>query len=292
MGISRNPIWGAGIGYSEGDLKKESVDSLMKQAKDLLLEDELSPGTLLRASSADRSPFLLQKQEFHKSLVLIVVEDEKATVGLMLNHPSTRACEIRNSGTSAIVPLRYGGDFNIKGTSPVMWLHCNQQLRDWGIGTPFADKRDGIYACNQEEAAKVIGENVARPSDFLIVSGLCVWPKLGGSLGSEVKRGVFEIVPQSKVKQVFYLLQKQVLLSEDTLAKNIELSHEAWEKAAASDKTSSTKSSDTLTVGVGEGFDEDDDSIVFNSSKKVADLADDALRKWIATFLLGAPALA
>jgi putative AlgH/UPF0301 family transcriptional regulator len=294
VGVARNPLWGAGIGYSEGDMRKDSIDSLMKQAKDLILEDELKPGTLLRASSAERSPFLLQKQEFHKSLVLIVVEDEKATVGLMLNHPAAKGCEIKrklNTGPN-VVPIRYGGDFSIQGTSPVMWLHCNQQLRDWGIGKPFGGTSDGIYACTQEEAANIIGGNVAAPDDFLIVSGLCVWPKLGGSLGSEVKRGVFEMVPRSKVEKVFAILQKQEVNNAGTFIKNFELSLEAWEQAESDEKTAIRPKPDTLTVGVGEGFDEEDDSVVFNSSKKVSELADDALRKWIATFLLGSPTLA
>ena len=294
IGVARNPLWGAGIGYSEGDMKKESIDGLMKQAKDLIFEDKLKPGTLLRASSAERSPFLLHKQEFHKSLVLIVVEDEKATVGLMINHPAAKGCEIKRRLSTGhdIVPIRYGGDFSIKGTSPVMWLHCNQQLRDWEIGKAFGENANGIYACTQEEAANIIADNVASPEDFLIVSGLCVWPKLGGSLGSEVKRGIFEIVPAAKVEKVFGILQKQEVNNSDTLARNFELSLEAWEMAASEKKSAKKQSQDTLTMGIGEGFDEEDDSVVFNSSKKVADLADDALKKWIATFLLGSPTLA
>lgn len=293
LGVARNPLWGAGIGYSERDMRKESVDSLMKEAKDLILEDELKPGTLLRASSAERSPFLLQKQEFHKSLCLVLVEDDKATVGLILNHPATKGCEIKkrlNTGPDN-VPIRYGGDFSIKGTSPVMWLHSNKQLREWGIGKPFGGNKDGIYACTQEEAGNIIAENVAAPEDFLIVSGLCVWPKLGSSLALEVKRGVFEKVPKSKVDKVFEILRRQEVNNADSLTKNFELSVEAWENAAPEEKSSCTKTLDTLTVGVREGFDEEDDSIVFNSSKKVSDLADDALKKWIATFLLGSPTL-
>lgn len=294
IGVARNPLWGAGIGYSETDMKRESIDSLMKQAKDLLIEDQLKPGTLLRASSAQRSPFLLQKQEFHKSLVFVVAEDDKATVGLMLNHPASKGCEIKrqsNTGRDVVVPIRYGGDFSIKGTSPVMWLHCNQQLRDWNVGNPFGDNKDGIYACTQEEASKIIAENVAAPEDFLIVSGLCVWPKLGSSLGAEVKRGVFEVVPKSKVEDVFKILQKQEVNNAERFDRNFELSLQAWDKAASDEEAAKRTKSETLTLGVGEGFDEDDDSVVFNSSTKVGDLADDALRKWVATFLLGSPTL-
>ena len=44
-------------------------------------------------------------------------------------------------------------------------------------------------------------------------------------------------------------------------------------------------------AGIGEGFDEEDDSLVFKSDVKVSNLSDNALRSWIATFLLGAPSL-
>ena len=83
---------------------------------------------------------------------------------------------------------------------------------------------------------------------------------------------------------------------KDNLGENIKITQEAWEKAAASRNSSTKSTSDkgtdvVLTTGIGEGFDEDDDTVVFNSDKKVSELADDALKKWIATFLLGAPTL-
>eukprot|EP00804_Cyclotella_cryptica_P001016 CCRYP_012355-RA/>CCRYP_012355-RA protein AED:0.25 eAED:0.25 QI:144/1/1/1/1/1/2/689/680 len=295
IGVAKNPLWGAGVGFSEMDMNEESVDSLMKQAKGLITADELTAGTLLRASSAERSPFLLQKQEFHKSLVLIVIENEKGTVGIMLNHPAAKGLEVKNNRgeRSSIIPLRYGGDFSVKGVNPVMWLHCSQQLRDSGVGTPFAEhQHGGIYVCNQDEAVDAISRNAAEPHNFLVVSGLCVWPKLGGSLGSEVKKGIFEVVPQSNIEHVFQILQKQKVLSAGSLDTNVQLSQDAWREAATGNSAAKPETSDVLTVGIGEGFDEEDDSFVFNSSKKVSDLANDALKKWIATFLLGSPTLA
>ena len=41
--------------------------------------------------------------------------------------------------------------------------------------------------------------------------------------------------------------------------------------------------------GLGEGFDEEDDSCVYQSDVKVSDLAFQALRSWCAAFLLGIP---
>jgi hypothetical protein len=131
--------------------------------------------------------------------------------------------------------------------------------------------------------------------DFLVTSGVSVWPKLGGSLANEVKRGVFEVVKDSDVAGIFQTLQGQEILTKDNIDKSIDIANKAWQKGAGS-KSSSTgmrgsDGSNTLTVGIGEGFDESDDSIVFNSDKKVSELADDAHKKWIATFLLGSPTL-
>ena len=43
--------------------------------------------------------------------------------------------------------------------------------------------------------------------------------------------------------------------------------------------------------GIGEGFDETDDRMVFNTNKPVSELAEAASRRWIATFLLGMPTI-
>ena len=62
---------------------------------------------------------------------------------------------------------------------------------------------------------------------------------------------------------------------------------DAWEKAEDPNSTKSTMDGGTDVVLTTE----DDDTVVFNSDKKVSELAHDALKKWIATFLLGAPTL-
>lgn len=294
VGVARNPLWGGGGGG--GFLDSSSLDKKMKDAADMALTEDLKAGTLLRGSSADRSPFLLRKQELHRSLLLVVVEDDKATVACMLNHPATKGYDIvgYNKG-SASLPLRYGGDFAVKGQSPLIWLHCSQKLRDSGVGSSLSSGHEGIYKCEQEQALESISYGIATPSDFLVISGVCVWPKLGSSLANEVKRGVFEVVPNKSMGEVFKTLQTQAILTKGSLEENIKITQEAWEKAADPSirtKSKSDKGTDVvLTTGIGEGFDEDDDTVVFNSDKKVSELADDALKKWIATFLLGAPTL-
>eukprot|EP00957_Ditylum_brightwellii_P112498 8576731-Ditylum_brightwellii.AAC.1 len=53
-----------------------------------------APGTLLRGSSTRRSPFLLSNQKFHKSLILIISDDEDLTIGVMLNHPAAKGLQM------------------------------------------------------------------------------------------------------------------------------------------------------------------------------------------------------
>ena len=278
-GIVTNPLWGTSGGMGTSG----SADSVMKESADLEISGDISEGLLLRASSADRSPFLLQKQEFHKSLVLVILEDEKVSVGVMLNHAATKGY--------STVPFRYGGDYAVKGQSALLWLHCDQRLRDLGVGIPLGNNKGGIYKCSQEQATEAISNNIAEASDFMVVSGVCAWPKLGGSLGTEIKKGMFEIVPETKVEEVFKTLQKQKILTSSNLSENIKLAQKAWETGASEKTSTSQKISGVLTVGIGEGFDEDDESLVFNSDTKVSELADEALRKWVATCLLGNPSL-
>ena len=296
IGLSRTPLMGG------AEISKGTVDQLMAEAAAASLaqpDEKITAGTMLRGSSATRSPFLLQKQELHHSIILVVWEDDKVSLGCMLNHPATKGYEVSGGkrGTiSSSIPIRYGGDYAVKGQSPLMWLHCNEKLRETGVGESLygEDSKEGIYKCTQEETTQAITYGFAKPEDFLVMSGVCVWPKLGGSLANEVRRGVFEVVEQSKVNDVFRTLQKQNLLSKASLDENIALSNEAWCKAAREDVPSDDKvpNDNTLTVGIGEGFDEDDETIVFNSDVKVSELANDALKRWVATFLLGDPTLA
>ena len=62
-----------------------AVDKLIRKAADLIRGRDVQVGMLLRASSADRSPFLLDKQQLHKSIILIISDDDEVSIGVMLN---------------------------------------------------------------------------------------------------------------------------------------------------------------------------------------------------------------
>jgi hypothetical protein len=112
-----------------------------------------------------------------------------------------------------------------------------------------------------------------------------------------------EIVPSDRTVDVWNTLIRQELLSKGTLEYNLNVAKEAWvkgghepesslpENGKAVDNSSSGKATETPIGGLGENYDEEDDSLVYKTDVKVAHLSDQALRSWVATFLLGAPSL-
>jgi len=284
-------------------LRAQRIESFVKKAKSPLLKEKVEVGSLVRAGSADRSPFLLKSQEFHKSIVLIIGEDENVSVGVIINQPSTKAVEMelvdKNTGVKRQlqIPIRFGGQYMIKDKSQMLWMHNNQNLKEAKIGTPVGNKL-GIWKCSQDDAIAAIEKGIGRPGDFLIASGMSVWFKglvpggeVANGMQGEVENENFEIVQMKNYSTLWEKLQSQKEpLTKLNLMKVISKSDEAWE-VAGSEKVIELETDDVVTEGIGEGFDEDNETYVHNSGVKVAKLSDDALRSWIATFLLGAPTL-
>jgi len=161
---------------------------------------DVTVGSIVRASSDERSPFLLSKQEFHKALVLITNDDDNISVGVMLNRPSTKSLEMslidRVTGEKRILslPIRFGGDYAIKGqASNIMWLHNSRKLKALNIGSPIdssADKTDTdsvLWKCTQEDATTSISKGYATPFDFILISGVCIWTKGDGGMARGIQ---------------------------------------------------------------------------------------------------------
>ena len=325
----------------------ETLDVMMKQVKGMLDADSVHVGSLLRASAScdgsctseeggtGRSPYLLENQEFHKSIVLVIGDDDNTSVGLILNQPSPKGIEMelvdRKTAVKKTldVPVRFGGQYAIRGMSTVQWLHCSDSLREAKVGRPVGPKgnfsisidddnkegdgdidnqaddddegvRNQIWMCSQDDATSAISAGLARPSDFLVASGISVWikEKRGKYQGlkGEIKDGKFEVIPVKNVSKVWAALSKQNVLTKMNFIQNLNYGNEAWKAGSGgggsgADKDEDEDSSIPLTSGIGENYDEEDDKLVFKSDVRVAKLSDDALRSWIATFLLGAPSL-
>eukprot|EP00534_Pseudo-nitzschia_fraudulenta_P012247 CAMPEP_0201202340 /NCGR_PEP_ID=MMETSP0851-20130426/164753_1 /ASSEMBLY_ACC=CAM_ASM_000631 /TAXON_ID=183588 /ORGANISM="Pseudo-nitzschia fraudulenta, Strain WWA7" /LENGTH=665 /DNA_ID=CAMNT_0047490173 /DNA_START=178 /DNA_END=2175 /DNA_ORIENTATION=- len=282
----------------EFNTNPELVEQLLS-----LLENRSEPpieGALVSASGTDRSPFLLQNQEFHKSIVLILKDDKLATVGVILNRPSTKGIDIqvddlKSGGKKVItIPMRFGGPYSIQGEESLLWIHNNTFLRKANIGHPIGNQKNGIWKCTTKDVMKAVGEGIVPPEEFLVVSGVSVWPKQEGTeqgIQGELELQNFEMVPESVHDDMWStLLKQQVLLKKTNFIESLKLSEEAWSYTNANNSAENDDQGPFKPMGgLGENFDEEDDSFVFKSSYKVSKLSDDALRGWCAVFLLGIP---
>jgi putative AlgH/UPF0301 family transcriptional regulator len=290
--------------------KSQSLNPVSLGISSSFSSTPVAVGSMVRASSVNPSPFLLNKQEFHKALVLIINDDENISVGVMLNRPSTKSLEmslvdrVTNEKRVVSLPIRFGGEYAIKGqTSSIMWFHNSPKLKALNIGTPVCDVStnkiqvgDGVlWKCTQEDATTAISKGFATPFDFILVSGVCVWTKGDGGIArgiqGELAVGRFEVIPDERINDVWDRLRKQQVLTKLNIMVNLSIASEAWNLSFKGGRSEERKNKDVLTTGIGEGYDEDDDTLVYNSDIKVSKLSDDALRSWIATFLLGAPSL-
>lgn len=277
------------------------VDNLMRVLDATTNSPGGYEGALLRASRTERSPFLLKNQEFHKSIVLILVDDETASIGVVLNRPSTKGLDIKvsdkNTGSERIVgiPMRYGGQYAVKGQENLLWLHSSPRMKTREIGSPIGEAEDDIWKCTAQDVMTGIGQGYAKAEDFVVVSGVSVWAKDFQTQGikGELDSGTFKKIPKLDRTDVWNsLLLQQDVMTEHNFHDTISLAQDAWSSADGNGGRESKTSDQLPIVGLGEGFDEDDDSLVFKSDVKVAKLADDALKSWCATFLLGKPKLA
>jgi putative AlgH/UPF0301 family transcriptional regulator len=301
-GAGKKRLAPQGVASTQQLLQRDPVDRLLYRVSAASRGEDVTAGTIVRASSAKRSPFLLKDQELHKSLVLIFSDDENISVGVILNRPASKGLDIliteKNSrkSRSETLPLRYGGQYNIKGADPLLWLHCNSILREAMIGSPIGMSNDGFWKCTAADVTSAVGQGLAKPSDFLVVAGVSVWTKgekgLARGMQGEVRSGMFEIVPTSKYQGIWDSLSKQQVLTPSNLMKSLSMANEAWSAGADSNALQARDANDPPPItGIGEGFDEEDDTLVWSSDVQVSKLADDALRSWLAAFLLGAPTL-
>ena len=251
------------------------------------------PGHIVRSTSAARSPFLLDDQELHKSVILVLSDDEKLTVGVILNRPAAKGVDIQVSrkdiGRSDIhtVPLRFGGQYAVQGEDPMTWVHCSDVLRRAGFGSPIGEANNGVWKCTAEEVTMAISQGFATVEDFFVITGVSVWSKENGSRGmqGEIESGRFEIIPSTQTQAVWDSLSRQQVLNEWNLHENLAIADESWSRGQVYSNGYLPYIHDRT------GNIHQDDALVFKSNVKVSTLADDALKNWVATFLLGVPTL-
>ena len=233
-------------------------------------------GSLLRASGEERSPFLLSKQKFHKSTLLLLQDDEEITVGVMLNHPTTniRPLALPN-GKTVEMTIRYGGSFGIPGVvdQPTIFLHTKTKLKELSVGEPVGKSgadSSKVWICSEDQVASAIADGHATPHDFMCIEGFSLWDKDDGvdsGVLGYILEGKFELVESEFTEEIWYTLLAQASLSIDTIDRNCRLASDAWGVAGKNENLFP--------------------STVYDSAVTVSELSDDANRYWIEAFLLG-----
>jgi putative AlgH/UPF0301 family transcriptional regulator len=258
----------------------------------------VEPGMLLRASARNPSPFLLQEQYLHKSMVLIVKETEELSLGVILNLPSTNTFLLETpSGKMVEFPVRFGGtngvmdedaasnDDENEEDDSLLWFHCSKGLKKLGIGSPVNDTGSGtIWVCDVDQVADAIERGHALPSEFLVTQGFVCWDKQEdgtGGIGDHILEQNFEVISPFQIENTWSLLQSQTRLSERTLEANFNSGMNAWKVSRV--ERNGKRHSQT------ENEKEDDDHFIYESNVKVSELADEALRHWISVYLIGDP---
>jgi putative AlgH/UPF0301 family transcriptional regulator len=239
-------------------------------------------GTMIRGSSAQRSPFLLSDQGYHKSLILILRDGEDRSEGVILNHVTSNKVSFDlENGESVELNLRYGGptltyeDDDGNYGVPTFYLHSNDAIRDAGVGFPIGNS--GLYKMTKKEVIKSLGSGIASSDDVFVIQGCSVWNKRGDHSGvvGEIEDEYFEVVPRSQIKTVWSVLSEQKVLSQDSLDYNMMKGRQAWIIAKGGGAMEMSKNNDNDAL-----------QVVFGSDISVASLADEAARRWVNVNLL------
>lgn len=244
----------------------------------------IKPGMLLRAKTSPRSPFLLSDQDMHKSIILVVSENMYGTVGVILNIPSTKTVDLDTSNTShpnsrTALLMRYGGNYVVfgEGERPLLWLHCNDVLRESSVGIPFDEfNTQGVWECTADDVASSIRDGKASAQDFMVVSGGYIWVKDNdgqtGGMRGEVWDGKFEVVSNDHVQNVWDALLTQQIMTRESVDNNLATSSLAWNIAGNIEQNVERKL-----------------KTVFGSDVELHFLEDEARRRWVAKYVMNDP---
>jgi putative AlgH/UPF0301 family transcriptional regulator len=272
-------------------------DSHIYRALQAAERPPIQAGSLLRASSQPESPFVLENQYLHKATILVLQENSLASLGVILNLPTsdTYSLQITNT-TYANFTVRYGGPTSIisvengvdsigenemvtQGEESMIWLHCCAGLKYLRTGKPLAaGDEHGVWTCTQEQVIKAIDLDFASADDFMLVKGLCVWEKeegAGGVLG-QVMSGNLEVVSPDRIDGAWTMLRRQIFLKDKSFHYNIGLADEAWLQAA--DEGVAAKINIKHTTALQRN--------IYGSPFSIQELADRARSMWMKIHLL------
>jgi len=236
----------------------------------------LGPGTIVRATMEAKGfacpPFLLSEQDFHRSIILVLSDSTESTVGVHLNLPLSGVIEISEK---LRLPIRYGGPTDpeeMNEDESFVWIHRSPALQKAGKGKPLGDS--GFWVIKEDDAVEALQSGDASPEEVMVFSGNCYWEKgkdlglIGGGLREQVEAlESMEVVSADRAGKIWDVLNRQEVLTSETLETNLDVAIAAWEAAG----------------------DEDDAADLNPVASDDVHLGDAALRAWAAVSLLDAP---
>ncbi|KAI2500552.1 putative ACR [Fragilaria crotonensis] len=196
---------------------------------------------------------------------------------------NAKSSDIVGTGVSRteVVPLPTAGNAPYEAPSRFCGCIATSAVKSDRAKTEFTSVQQMKYRSLLEKAWP----------DLKISSSLAVDPcGIGGlarGLQDEVRLGKYEVIPPQRTPEVWRMLLMQDVLSKVNLLQKLAIAGKAWSRGG--DVNSKDDKDEIPIGGLGENFDEEDDTLVFKSDVKVSDLSDKALRSWVATFLLGSP---
>jgi hypothetical protein len=101
-------------------------------------------------------------------------------------------------------------------------------LREPGIGIVIGIGKSNIYRCTREEVITGLESSLANAQEIFVVQGSSIWTTgKHSSVIGDVDSGFFELVPRPTIQEMWNILLRQSLLSDETLSLNMILSQHA-----------------------------------------------------------------
>ena len=159
--------------------------------------DLIGPGTLLRAKMPVSNDMLLYDQEFLRSLILVLEETDKATAGILLNHPLAASVDCVDGRDP--LALRYGGPIDVASWKDGTYaLDDIDDVGDDEIYEGYVDYIDelekgdtGMYFKNELE--DYVDEGDEDESPFLWIHRDAALGSLGSEEGGGTRLGKLEV---------------------------------------------------------------------------------------------------
>lgn len=193
---------------------------------------------------------------------------------MVLNRPSPNGVEITVEGKKIIKPIMFGGEFSMKNSPPLLWLHNSKVLKDLSVGQPLG-LSGLLWKCTAQEALKSIEAGKGKVEDFIIVSGVSVWTKgekgIVRGIQGEIQRGKFQVVGRERLGAAWERILSQKTVGKDSLYRAAARSEEIWRGCI----TTADELGDQRT------------ETVYKSKVTTTKLADEALRNWVRMFMVG-----